>query len=268
MAPRLRPRTSGRSPRARPSRSRASAGRTRYGSGKGADTITSGLEGAWTTNPVKWDNNFLENLYGHEWELTTSPAGAKQWAAQGEWIAGRHGAGCSRSVEAARRHDAHDGPRAADGSRPMRRSRSASSNIRTSSKTPLPRRGTSCCTATWDPSRGTSARGFRSRSSGRTPFPQVDHPLINEQDIAALKGKILGVGTVRLAAGPHRLVVGRHLPRHRQAWRGQRRADPPRTSEGLGGERSAEAREGAADTGARPDGVQPLSNRRQEGLAR
>ena len=51
-----------------------------YGSGKGADAITSGLEGAWTTNPVKWDHNFLENLYGHEWELTTSPAGAKQWA--------------------------------------------------------------------------------------------------------------------------------------------------------------------------------------------
>ena len=52
----------------------------RYASGKGDDTITSGLEGAWTTNPVKWDHNFLQNLYGHEWELTTSPAGAKQWA--------------------------------------------------------------------------------------------------------------------------------------------------------------------------------------------
>src|SRR5207248_2574179 len=50
-----------------------------YGSGKAADTITSGLDGAWTTNPVKWDHNFLENLYGHEWELTSSPAGAKQW---------------------------------------------------------------------------------------------------------------------------------------------------------------------------------------------
>jgi catalase-peroxidase len=50
-----------------------------YGSGKANDTITSGLEGAWTTNPVKWDHNFLENLYEHEWELTSSPAGAKQW---------------------------------------------------------------------------------------------------------------------------------------------------------------------------------------------
>jgi catalase-peroxidase len=50
-----------------------------YKSGHGSDAITSGLEGAWTTNPVKWDHNFLENLYGHEWELKTSPAGAKQW---------------------------------------------------------------------------------------------------------------------------------------------------------------------------------------------
>jgi len=50
-----------------------------FGSGKGGDTISSGLEGAWTTNPVKWDNNFLENLFGYEWELTKSPAGAYQW---------------------------------------------------------------------------------------------------------------------------------------------------------------------------------------------
>jgi catalase-peroxidase len=58
------------------------------GSGKGADTITSGLEGAWTTQPTKWDNGFLDNLFNYDWELTTSPAGAKQWtpkdpAAQG-----------------------------------------------------------------------------------------------------------------------------------------------------------------------------------------
>ena len=50
-----------------------------FGSGKGVDTISSGLEGAWTTNPVKWDNNYLENLFGYEWELTKSPAGAQQW---------------------------------------------------------------------------------------------------------------------------------------------------------------------------------------------
>ncbi|MEV5518265.1 catalase/peroxidase HPI [Streptomyces flaveolus] len=50
-----------------------------YGSGKGPDTLTSGLEGAWTTAPARWDNGFLENLFQYEWELTTSPAGAHQW---------------------------------------------------------------------------------------------------------------------------------------------------------------------------------------------
>jgi len=54
-----------------------------FGSGKGVDTISSGLEGAWTTNPVKWDNNYLENLFGYEWELTKSPAGAQQWTPKG-----------------------------------------------------------------------------------------------------------------------------------------------------------------------------------------
>ena len=50
-----------------------------FGSGKADDTVTSGLEGAWTDNPVKWDNNFLENLYEHDWELTKSPAGKSQY---------------------------------------------------------------------------------------------------------------------------------------------------------------------------------------------
>ena len=50
-----------------------------FGSGKGADALTSGLEGAWTTEPTKWDNGFLDNLYKYDYELTESPAGAKQW---------------------------------------------------------------------------------------------------------------------------------------------------------------------------------------------
>jgi catalase-peroxidase len=52
-----------------------------YGSGRGTDTITSGLEVTWTPTPTKWDNSFFEELFGHEWELTESPAGAKQWQA-------------------------------------------------------------------------------------------------------------------------------------------------------------------------------------------
>uniref|UniRef100_UPI003898FF26 catalase/peroxidase HPI n=1 Tax=Dongia mobilis TaxID=578943 RepID=UPI003898FF26 len=54
-----------------------------YGSGKGADAITSGLEVIWTTTPTKWSNNFFWNLFGYEWELTKSPAGAHQWVPKG-----------------------------------------------------------------------------------------------------------------------------------------------------------------------------------------
>jgi catalase-peroxidase len=53
--------------------------RSTFGTGKGADTITSGLEVTWTTTPTKWSNNFFENLFGYDWELTKSPAGAYQW---------------------------------------------------------------------------------------------------------------------------------------------------------------------------------------------
>ena len=54
-----------------------------FGSGNGVHTITSGLEGAWTTTPIKWSNNFFENLFGFEWELAKSPAGAHQWKPKG-----------------------------------------------------------------------------------------------------------------------------------------------------------------------------------------
>src|SRR3984957_5612259 len=59
-----------------------------FGTGRGDDTITSGLEGAWTKNPVKWDNGFFENLFGYEWELTKSPAGAHQWTPKDAEAAG------------------------------------------------------------------------------------------------------------------------------------------------------------------------------------
>ena len=53
--------------------------KNKFGKGNGADTITSGLEGAWTTSPTKWSNGYFDNLFGYEWELTKSPAGAQQW---------------------------------------------------------------------------------------------------------------------------------------------------------------------------------------------
>jgi catalase-peroxidase len=57
--------------------------KSEFGTGKGKDTITSGLEGAWTPTPIQWDNSFFDTLLGHEWELTTSPAGAKTWKPKG-----------------------------------------------------------------------------------------------------------------------------------------------------------------------------------------
>ncbi len=70
------------SPKAPASRRWASVGSNSFGSGKGRDTITSGLEVTWTPKPTQWDNGFFETLFGYEWELTTSPAGAQQWQAK------------------------------------------------------------------------------------------------------------------------------------------------------------------------------------------
>ncbi|MGV9274858.1 catalase/peroxidase HPI [Streptomyces griseosporeus] len=66
-------------PEAAPIEQQGLGWRNTYGSGKGPDALTSGLEGAWTTAPTTWDNGYLDNLYGYEWELTRSPAGAHQW---------------------------------------------------------------------------------------------------------------------------------------------------------------------------------------------
>ena len=79
--------------------------------GNGAHTLTSGLEGAWTNEPTKWDNGFLKNLYEYDWELTESPAGAKQWRPTNpeaqEAVADAHVPGKRRRPD-----DAHDRPRA------------------------------------------------------------------------------------------------------------------------------------------------------------
>jgi catalase-peroxidase len=66
-------------PEAAPLEEQGLGWKSSYGSGNGTDAITSGLEGAWTTTPVAWDNTFLEILFGYEWELSKSPAGASQW---------------------------------------------------------------------------------------------------------------------------------------------------------------------------------------------
>ncbi|HET6817373.1 MAG TPA: catalase/peroxidase HPI [Mycobacteriales bacterium] len=69
-------------PEAAPLEQQGLGWKSEYGSGKGADTITSGLEVTWTSTPTRWSNGFFEILFGHEWELTESPAGAKQWVAK------------------------------------------------------------------------------------------------------------------------------------------------------------------------------------------
>lgn len=161
-----------------------------FGTGKGVHAITSGIEGAWTTNPTQWDNNYFENLFGYEWELTKSPAGANQWVPQG-------GAGANTVP------DAHD---------PSRRHAPIMTTADMAMRmdpiySPISRRFLD------NPDQFADAfarawfklthrdMGPRSRYLGpevpeeeliwQDPVPAVDHELINEQDIATLKSQIL-----------------------------------------------------------------------------
>ncbi|HTO76639.1 MAG TPA: catalase/peroxidase HPI [Thermoanaerobaculia bacterium] len=159
-----------------------------FGTGKGGDTITSGLEVTWTTTPTKWSNNFLENLFGFEWELSKSPAGAHQWVAKG-----------ARAIIP----DAHD-----------------------KSKKHAPTMLTTDLSLRFDPAYEKISRRFlahpdqfadafarawfklthrdmgpRARYLGaevpkeellwQDPIPKVNHKLIGDKEIAALKAKIL-----------------------------------------------------------------------------
>ena len=164
-----------------------------YGSGKAEDAITSGIEGAWTTNPTKWDMGYFENLFGYEWELTKSPAGANQWVPKD-------------SVATDTVPDAHE-----------------------SSKRHAPIMTTADMAMKMDPAYEPISRRFhenpdefadafarawfklihrdmgpRARYHGpevpeeeliwQDPIPAVTHQLIDEQDIADLKGRILVSG--------------------------------------------------------------------------
>ena len=164
-----------------------------YGSGVGADTITSGLEGAWTTEPAKWDNNFFENLFNYEWELITGPGGAWQWTPKDEAAQG--------TVP-----DAHD---PAKKHAPMMLTTDLSLRMDPIYE-PISRRfyensdefGDAFARAWYKLTH--RDMGPRTRCLGpwvpaepqlwQDPVPDVDHELIEEQDIAALKGKILESG--------------------------------------------------------------------------
>ncbi|MCE5981565.1 MULTISPECIES: catalase/peroxidase HPI [Pseudomonas] len=167
--------------------------RNSFGSGKGADTITSGLEVTWTTTPTRWSNNYLENLFGFEWELTKSPAGANQWTP-------KNGAGAGIIP------DAHD---------PAKRRN--------------PTMLTTDLSLRFDPIYEKISRRFLenpeqlsdafarawfklihrdmgplSRYLGpempseellwQDPIPEVNHPLVDDSDVTALKAKLLASG--------------------------------------------------------------------------
>ena len=132
--------------------------KSKHGTGIGADAITGGPEVTWTQTPTKWSNLFFKNLFENEWELTKSPAGAKQWKAKG---ARSHDPGRLRQVEEACADHADHRPVAA--LRPGLREDLAAlpTSIRTSSRTRSRGRGSSSRTATWARSRATSARWCR-----------------------------------------------------------------------------------------------------------
>ena len=164
-----------------------------FGSGVGADAITSGLEGAWTTEPAKWDNNFFENLFNYEWELITGPGGAWQWTPKDESAQG--------TVP-----DAHDPSKR---HAPMMLTTDLSLRLDPIYE-PISRRfyenpdefGDAFAKAWYKLTH--RDMGPRTRCLGslvpaepqlwQDPVPDVDHALIGDQDIADLKGKILESG--------------------------------------------------------------------------
>ena len=163
------------------------------GSGKGSDTFTSGLEGAWTTNPVQWDNNFFENLHRYEWELTKSPAGKSQYAPR-------------NAAEVATVPDAHDpskqhAPMMLTTDLSLRMESDYASIARRFLESPAELED--AFARAWFKLLHRDM-GPRSRYIGplvpeepllwQDPVPDVDHQLIGDQDIADLKAKVLASG--------------------------------------------------------------------------
>jgi catalase-peroxidase len=164
-----------------------------FGSGKGVDAISSGLEGAWTANPIKWDNEYLENLFKYEWELTKSPAGAQQWTP-------KNGAGAGTVP------DAHDASRK---HAPIMFTTDLAlridPNYAAISKRFLdhPDQFADAFAKAWFKLTHRDM-GPRARYLGplvpkeellwQDPIPAVDHELVNDTDIAALKAKIVASG--------------------------------------------------------------------------
>jgi catalase-peroxidase len=162
-----------------------------YGSGKGADTITSGLEVTWTTTPTKWGSGFWESLFGHEWELTKSPAGANQWVAKdaGETVPHAHDASkkikpTMLTTDLSLRFD----PEYAKISKRFWENPDQFADAFARAWFKLTHRDM-----------GPKARYLgpevpQEELLWQDPIPEVDHPLVEEQDVAALKQKVLASG--------------------------------------------------------------------------
>ncbi|KLU24450.1 hydroperoxidase [Caballeronia mineralivorans PML1(12)] len=164
-----------------------------FGTGSGGDAISSGLEVTWSTTPTKWSNDFFKNLFGYEWELTKSPAGAHQWKPKGDAGAGaipdaydpsKHHAPSMLTTDLSLRFD----PAYEKISRRFYENPDQLADAFARAWFKLTHRD----------------MGPRARYLGpevpaeeliwQDPIPAVDHDLIGEQDIAALKGKILASG--------------------------------------------------------------------------
>jgi catalase-peroxidase len=164
-----------------------------YGTGKGAHTISSGLEVTWTTTPTKWGINFLENLFGYEWELTKSPAGAHQWTPKGDagagtvpdaHIPGKSHAPSMLTTDLSLRFD----PKYAKISRRFMENPDEFALAFAKAWFKLTHRDMGPL------SRYLGPEVPEEELIWQDPIPKVDHKLVDESDIAALKKKILDSG--------------------------------------------------------------------------
>lgn len=162
-----------------------------YGSGKGADTITSGLEVTWTTTPTQWSNNFFENLFGFEWELSKSPAGAHQWVAKNAsniipdaYDASKRHLPTMLTTDLSLRFD----PAYEKISRRFLENPDAFADAFARAWFKLTHRDMGPITRYLGPEVPTEELIWQD------PIPAVNHPLVDVADIAALKSKILGSG--------------------------------------------------------------------------
>ena len=164
-----------------------------FGSGKGGDTISSGLEVTWTTTPTKWSNNFFWNLFGYEWELTKSPAGAHQWTP-------KHGMGAG-TVPDAHEPDKRHTPAMLTTDLALRFDPAYEKISRRFLENPD--QFADAFARAWykltHRDMGPRARYLGPRVPQeeliwQDPVPAVDHPLVDDQDVAALKASILASG--------------------------------------------------------------------------